>query len=912
MSDNQYDIRVVRLQKSTSNNSLNQFINLNDKKINACICLGHFDIMAIDSLDIAPESSPLYAVYQDSQSLENNSLVQNKNGYEDNYIYPLYILKQIGAESGDGEALKTFWEKETNYIVVTRLHCDRLKKETKKETKPNFIDLLTERCCSGCTDGSIKYDSGNATIGLIVRQHSAAGISWKVDITFYNSLELGDVVGIMKSDSLAAALEVQRHIYECKYVSDTYTYCGINRQLMRATDAGFQEKKNEGDPSLAQSSLGYISTRFSVKNANKANAFYEKYFKVNIGARYFVTGNADNVIEWGGCDEREFLDMIRETISSGDELYSAFYDVITRVGIEYRKPENSRDKDPEKEEFSSIVIIGDNVKAALGSKVQYRWRYPMIKLLGNLQTMYGNSVMDDLSGLLIPGVKALMERMDYLLGNGQWTEDCDDDTFEFLDRWSALINDISNLESQLVQHPEITPVRYIIPATVLQFEQIFIQKCTKLIQQIDVQIQKGKDISRKAPDQGGVALPKRNFLPILFPVSDLNASTQCLLDPKQDMAYSGSSPLCIYLPVERLYQPWEVIHILCHEAAHYCGDYMRFRKKRLDCLIQCTAAYLIMLWDAFLDFPQEQKVNNWKNNIEEIAKRITYGYPGEEERSRDYLRVVSRQLPITARIVGVERKNMEWYQNQYLQVLSPEEQLQHIHRINEANSQYAGYSLAELCSSHITDYLVYLCKECYADIVMILLLNCSFEDYDRCIFKDECGRNNHCTTFKEKKNAERHTDRIALVGLALDRIKKGWMPNMPNTVVSDWGNNAIDKANSWRLECEKVSAAGAAESSEKENQSCQHQRWSRLFLRNNIYAESLLAYEADHLIGYLEECAMILLSEIESNPAVKDELQELRTVLSAAKEEKFEWNEITQFVSDNFMNRKQTSDENVK
>ena len=52
-------------------------------------------------------------------------------------------------------------------------------------------------------------------------------------VVFYDSLELGDIVGVVKSNSLTVAMKILQHLYECPVVSDAYTYCGVDCCLLQ-------------------------------------------------------------------------------------------------------------------------------------------------------------------------------------------------------------------------------------------------------------------------------------------------------------------------------------------------------------------------------------------------------------------------------------------------------------------------------------------------------------------------------------------------------------------------------------------------------------------------------------------------------------------------------------------------------
>lgn len=791
-TENLYDIRAVRLQKTTRNNTLETFLEgvkeseSKDESKNAFICLGHFDTMIIEELSYDGTQSPLTIVQKDSQNPQNQ-----QEHYEDNYAYPLYILKQI--EKAERDAIDQFWAEKSLFLLVTRLHCDRVENEQKP-----FVELLKDHCinCKGDDQPIQKPRDENGVLQFDVSpcgQEEGVCVSVPVSAILYNSLELGDVVGVIKSKSLTAAMELQRYLFTCKHVRDTYTYCGVDASwLGTKNDEAFEKKLEEWKKDVDSIRLGCVSTRFSVKNADKAEEFYEKHLKA-YSAPLFITGNADAIIDRQPCAEYDFLKQLRQIARSSGDFYQAFHDVITRVGISHRNMKGTRSGQPERKHFLTRMAIDPALEITLRDvNAPYPWRYALVKLLGTLQAMYNNSVMDDLSDLLIPGVKALLERMDYLLKNGLWNigYDHDAEALEFLDKWSLLVSDISNLESQLSQHPELTPVRYFIPAMVLQFELNYIKCCSEFIQKAD---------EKAAPQETDAVRSSRAFAPILFPYSEMNPSTLCLLDPHTDSDYFGVSPLCIYLPISRLYQPWEILHSLCHEAAHYCGDNLRYREERLDCLIKCSAEYLLGLWDASLSFDSEIDYRDT------LAQRIRENYRSQVGYKPAYLRIVTRELPKAIRAVALKKSSLQEYEHLFLAGLDPVVQLQYVQRINALDAMETGYLLGALCSAHVEQYLTYLCKECYADIIMVLLLDCSFAEYYSCIFGDECarllGQNPPPPDFNEV--CQRNADRIALVSIVMDELKQGnWLPRSDKLEKkqgqnNEWAKKAIEMVSRW-------------------------------------------------------------------------------------------------------------------
>lgn len=877
-----YDIRAIRIIKSTKRRPLASFL---ETDASFWICLGHFDIMEINQLASGAQSQkPLDAIRKDSQSYRCIARTENTlETIEENYGYQLYVLRQFGEDEVDQEKkrLQTFWEIDTNFLIVARFHCDRI--NGSNSTEP-FSEILAKRCESKERHGIIDRatnDSGKGFIKLKVspvnRERTGA---IDVMVTFYESLELGDIVGIIKSNSLSAILEVQRHLYETDEVRDAYTYCGIDRKLFGKSAQNVKNLLQRRENIHKNTFLDYVSTRFSINDTKNADTFIKENFS-DVQEKFFAIGTADAVINQGKCTEKQFLDTMRRIVHSTSSMYNSFNDIITRVGLCYRSPAPSKKGNLQFKRVAFCESI-PNYQDILNDfyKKDYSWSYSLMKLLGTLRTMYENCVMDDLSDLLVPGVRALLERISHLDKNNLWRERDHEDVWEFLEYWTSLTSDITHLESQLVQHPELTSIRYYIPAMILRFEQKLVNSYVEIIHKLD---QSEVTDSQKRP---------RTFGPILFICSEERVSTQCFLDPEYDTSYVGSSPLGIFVPVHRLYQPWEIAHILCHEIAHYCGDYLRNRKKRLDCLTESAAAFLLAELAVYLKSPYEKATIPQERNFQKkIVERIKRQYPSQDESESTYLKFVSEKLPSSVMKVGYHQKNLEEYQNIIWGMQSPQEQLNHIFAVNKMNTMEAGVIIEKQCRDHILNCLIPLYKECYADIVMILVLNCNFSDYYRCVYAEEYELNS-----QNVAASEHHTDRMALVGLALHTIEKEPKWELDSFKENSWVQAAKEKIDAW----EKVSQVPEAS----------EYRWLRKYLGKKKLSDgsvvetlnkyTLLADEAAQLLSYLEECTRIIWDQLKSaeekSADVFQKLVAVRRYVCSAKDDTFNWNEMRTFL----------------
>lgn len=877
-----YDIRVVRLIKSTKNNPLQNYLSPSNEHKSTFICLGHFDIMVIDKLDVRNNETPLAAVQSDSQCFwtytkdsAGDEDILFKRALENNYLYPLYAIKQfIGVpnESDEGEEAHqadVFWNIASNYTVVTRLHCER---EAGAEKMP-FSQILTDRLKSLYTDSCEEMPA-------YLYLSNVDGDNFPVNVTFYDSLELGDIVGFIKCDSLATILKIQRDLYETPCVSDAYTYCGINNTI-------YQEQTKPNQAELLQNRvLEYISTRFSVKQAKYAEMIYpvllgDEYLASD--QHFFVTGNADAIIDWRNCNEIFFLSRIEKLIrideyvkeKYGEDkcdkvLYNAFNDIITRVGIKHCSPRNSREFDFTKEGNTNIECLNFLKSGNADGQVSVRWKYPLIKLLGTLQTMSQNCVMDDLSNLLIPGVNAILNRIMYYLKKKKQINEAE--LLSFLDSCTSLTNDILHLENQLVQHPELMPVRYFIPAIVLGYEQKFINQCAFCIERLDR--------AQPIPEEC------RRFQPIIFPSREKNISTQCYLDHKTDNDYQEDTPLGIFVPIHYLYQPWEVLHMLCHEIAHYCGDKLREREFRLDCITASAAEYVLQLWDMYCHFqysPDKADVVVQTRSL--LAQAIYKMYQNSRGKGSPYLADIQHYVPVCTVRVAADRGLQEKYQNAFLKESTMVEQLSFISTLDTMNSMYGGVSIYELFSAHLRSCLLSHYKECYADIMMILFLECKFDDYYNCVYAQECSnfleKDPHAPSNDVDKSWwEYHTDRLAFVCTTICNLEKygNWVKDYDcttDTPSAVWAKVGINKMKQWKQRDKSMP------------------KWYREYIpdaKSNPYF--ICAYEAEELLNYLNRCANNIVQKVENDVDIIN----LRTQLKKLNATNFDWSCIRDYV----------------
>lgn len=858
-----YDVRAVRFIKTTEKKlehaaqwSDDSFI-LGNKKADF-ICLGHFDMMHIDTANTIL-NNPLDWIQSDRTSGNESHF-----NCPENYVYSLYTLKSIQPDQHN--ALEDFWKMQTTFTVVTRVHCD-YPKNWRSQDKQAFSKIIERHCCRLANAQSYnKTEKGSciAVLKGLINRHTGAEIP--VNCVFYDSLELGDTVSIMKSRSLAAILDVVRKISSNPCVQDTYSYCGIRRDLLQNKPLTFSE-----DIAVKDALLEHVSTRFSVKSNRYAEKFFSELPPTLKADQFYVTGTADRVIHWGTCPEWKLLQIMHAFTQLGNRMHLCFNDIITRVGIYQQKQPTKSISWPDNQ-LSDIFIrirhldvtvkwLRQEIKAENAAS----WKYTLLKLLGTLVSIYDSYVMDDLAELLIPGVDALLERIDYLRNqnNGLLPDEYSGEIIEFLTWLSSLTNDISQLESQLTQHPELSPVRYYIPSMLLQFESRFVMKACSVLS-----------------DDG-----KRHFRPMLVPTGQNDLYTICPLDPRQE-PYSGKCPLLVFIPIRDLYRPWEVAHRITHEIAHYCEDVSRNRQIRHEILQECASRTLTNIWYT------EHVLSIFEDNDQNLYKKsVAY--------SQRIRTVLNESIEL------IHKNPTEWYLSQSIEgitrgIVSLVSSIQSLERYLYSLSENCFYEqqtaisnswieseiitsnavISDYISKHM-QYLGFFCAECYADIAMIILLGCDFEEYYHCVFHDEF--------LQLQKNYD---------GVDTPPLRVGVMIHIQRMVLVI---QTMIGQNKWNLDDIASQPYPWVEFAVDE---IKYQRQRKVNILD--YPELLTPEEKQLLISYLTACTVDLARKIDCNSILnrlfpftnseQTEVKKLREIAQCVKHSQFDWEALQKFL----------------
>lgn len=698
-----FDLRVIELSKSSSANTLKSKLEAEDA--NGYVCLGHFDYIQVAPL---PGSSPLEAIETDFKA-------------RDNYSCPLYIFHYSLLNR---TVLDNFWSIKSCFMTVSRIHFTPNAQNRAKLLRSALEDL----------------HQGPPLVDKQFGELSIRVLDELVHMVFYYTLELGDLVVVLKSNSIMSCMEAIRRMMEVSQVGDVYSFCGIHGRLChpdvdkavltwkKEVEEKQQQTCFQKDISDAMSrTIPHAGMRFSVISTRNAKVIW-----ADIGCTpYFISGTADALIDLKNVTVKQLVKYIStlaiRTFDAGGgrriSMYDAFEDIITRIGGEYGEiykdalPLGPCASVPALKEAQ--IALKEAVRRIQEESGGSRWFPILLAQTDTLITMMGNCITDDLSILIWPSVQALMERLLFLLKNAPPISARQEaEIGEFLNSWDILENDISRMEGQLSQKPELLSGRYYTPATLLAFYTATLFKCNDLLLTINQDTNHG-------------------YVPLIIYNVEPRASTHCILDPSKNdpaVAYKGKTPLLVSLPVSMLYRPMETVIVLCHELSHYTGSSTRFRKDRYKHILASCAELISIAWmlDGRKDFPLIP--SGRKSILNDLIKKMDQLYPKPHgECTQYYIKELDQNLFMVLLQVFYDEQFHSELMQHYLLVKDVQHCVFRYARSIDAHQQYERlYKIRKRVNN-----ILLLYRECYADLMAILILDLCPEDYLLNIFYRE-------------------------------------------------------------------------------------------------------------------------------------------------------------------------------
>ena len=854
MSADNYEVLRVRFIKARNYSSALAEFCEGKVENTTLMCLGHFDFIEIKS-DRA-ESNPLQKIEQDQS--EKNDIAS--------IVYPHYLIKKCEKLNSPDP----FWKNATHFTSIIRIHCK------KPEPPYALIELLSKWLEKQLESELGKSESSEFQIdaGIKQIQFSTASEKFVVDYRIYDSLELGDAVAVLRSESLNAILHTIMKIRELDCVRSTYSYHGVAACALQ-------------DTGRLSNTKVFAATRFSLNEAAEGTSAdiepLNNAIKSILGevgkpdCLNYITGATDYILNWGSISEKQLFGVVFQRMATAQSgLHEVLHESITRIGSTIdllpaqKAVKQSTSLDGTREHLALIERLFKDPKRAIQDPYSQIWLVSLFRLIDSLETMSRSPYTDELCLLLAPGVEALLKQIEYRLKQDQkWNPALDKKINSFISSCVSLSNEIASIDSHLHQRPELTPVYYYVPAMLLRFVQEFTRRCCKAF----------KDC------RGGTTEKCPTFIPLVKTSQQNYVATVCPIE-----TVSGDvnieCPIQIDIPVNALFQPWRAALILGHEAAHYSGINTRQRDLRFDCLAACVANYICHEWLFDIDIATSKEALEELLSNSTIANLLRAAVENYREiilksTIKDkHLRNVTETLSTIAWQIYSSQENFEKFFDNFIVFDRPPERLR---RIAYFDKQPKAENTA--IHRHIAKILYYYCNECYADIAVIILMNCSFSEYYEGIFRQEIDWISTALSdlpdldfekiSKKWDPLKKYCDRIAFVTNAMSSIK-----------MDNWNKNAIleelKRAQSPNINrCERWINETVAE------QISNDKDWG-----NPNYA---LYKEEVHLLqDYFNSCAQMLNDNLNFQLGETDIL---RRALKAISDKAFDLKTIQQFVT---------------
>lgn len=529
-----------------------------------------------------------------------------------------------------------------------------------------------------------------------------------VECMFCRSLELSDLVVLMRSDSLFRLTELLHEIYLLPDIGDMSTFAAIDQDYLLHD---FTPGKNTGQGKL------HVEMKCVVRRTRGIKQYLD-FIEEHFGSAYFITGVEDLHIQWSCISEDTFLEFL-QTIFCNDQINKlfcgTFSECITQIGIpEKSSLANSEMDDCTQDEPEETLLTKTCVNLLAEfqhtrERRQYAWCSADHAWLKSAHSLYNamtdmsrNWVLDGFCYLILGSAirfcQDVEEKVSLPSGLRQdnQLERIDEKYLSGIQRfvrgWGVLMEQATRTDGRFIQMPGFSPALCEIPARLLEFYLAFTQRCAKMLCMQDDQ-------------EGDIAL-------LLVPKICRRMKVESIFDDIRNIDHL----LYVDIPLETLYSPTKVLCCLNHELAHFVGEQWRNRDCRSNEIIYVTAYELA----SSLRMLSPGAVTNWYTHLRgEIS-------PEDGNYSKTlavYLKGVSRGL-----LADDERYNCireafldEIQQRWTLSELSMWE-------IKNVRARERLISNNEEFKKRI-DGIIYLFRESYADLCMINLLHprrCSY------------------------------------------------------------------------------------------------------------------------------------------------------------------------------------------
>ncbi len=486
-----------------------------------------------------------------------DSLQVAQMGTKDSYFHPLYLVTE--------EDDTNFWAEKSWYYAIARVHFAKT------------VDVTETRKC----------------IERRMKREAQKG-SGSLQLRVYQTIELSDMVLALHANNMKEMLTFLLSLRQYSCIGKVYTYCGIDYDCIR----GITDERKALPTRAEKDEIPCFSMRLSAADFQAAHEELKDVEKILGAAQpYSVTGVDDIAAQWTPLPMEKIIALYQAWfVPKAEEdgnLISGTSDVTTRVGIsldDVPTPESRGDKTQKKDLFDEenkdkrslqnaclkLVKLDRQVQSIAGERLpeeeragRHRWLKCLSQLTKTLARMSKTPVMDEFVYLMLPGAGAFLRNVSNQLKNEDKISDKNVKKYQvFVGQWMELMEHAMRSEGQLTHQPELRPMVYDVPITMLEYILAFLAQCAEILQTND----------HAKPDIEFLLVPQ---LCERIAARELFVAT-------------GELPglVVVSIPLHMLYDPKVVQYSLCHETSHFVGETFRGREGRTGYYARAVAALM--------------------------------------------------------------------------------------------------------------------------------------------------------------------------------------------------------------------------------------------------------------------------------------------------------------------------------
>ena len=588
----------------------------------------------------------------------NDEIMAHNNEYE--FFYPLFLITPENTTEKATEY--KFWNKNRWFLSVSRIHLSE-----SGSPVDQFNELSTTIREDICKTSSLFY--------------------------IYHSIELSDMVLVIKSNSLSELLHLSLTLRKYKDVGRSYTYIGINKQYLL----------NKKFPDN-QDTIPLFSMRFAVRNPDIAKMYIDQAVDTLENCTpYNVAGVDDIVINCESLKVHKLIELFCiwfSTDTYGEKLLEPFSEITTRLGTDYDQT-NPNEHTPHNlyVDCKKLLDLLSDIKNN-DTKMQYTssgWFNPLTEICNVLVRMSQTSVMDEFVYLLLPGIKAFLQHIAYRSAHS--ISPIASEIFNILiNECSHLMEQIMRIEGQLSHQPELRPVVYDIPVFLLEYIMAFLNTVVPFLQRMD-------------------ETPEVTIKFLIVPSLCEHIASLEIFSANPSEQIPGL--VLVKVPVKLLYEPQTVLLALCHETAHFAGEKIRNRDER-------KMHYILAASTLMAEMLFKSNAPELKNNLNNALNKCL------ENHAKPTISVLQSEIQSFASKL-VENESL--YIGYAWNAISCTKENNNIHYLllDERKNAFIGFC-AQLAN------LTLLFKDIHADICMYHLLKLTPSEYVNAVFTETYGK----------------------------------------------------------------------------------------------------------------------------------------------------------------------------